>query len=298
MKKALLPIILPIMFLINLNAQNYFPGKSDNPNWKVYRTFYSSSGMTFGIIDYYYGELVEYCDKEYIEIIEDWQDEYQVKLGYVRIEGQRVYVLSDTNCIYEAVLYDFNLNEQDSITCGYNMNLNNNNYNLFTVNSVDEIEQYTIQRKVQEMKYNRYPNEEYSSTTMNWIEGVGSSKNPFYSLSCIGDFCEVEDTLWQVFLNEEIVYDNFTVHTDQLQIDDDLIKVYPTVFDQYFNIESYGENDYQIKLFDTSGKCKLEKIIGSKEGEIYVSDISSGIYFLEIVNLKSGRMKIEKVIKR
>jgi len=76
-------------------------------------------------------------------------------------------------------------------------------------------------------------------------------------------------------------------------ISDINIKVYPNPTNQYVFIEMEGHLDYQINLFDLSGK----KIWSENASTLLdLAQFEKGMYLLEMVDLKTQERGVQKII--
>jgi hypothetical protein len=92
---------------------------------------------------------------------------------------------------------------------------------------------------------------------------------------------------------------SFSVPTNVI-VPDLKLEIYPNPVDSYVNIEHNIPNECQIKITDIIGRVLW---IGFKsQNLIYLSDeikaINSGIYWIEILDLKSGKRSVKKLIKQ
>lgn len=296
MKKPLLTLLTSLCLGALLHAQAYFPDPASDPKWFVGRTAYGFGGETHHQVECYYGVSATFCGHIYTEVIEDMPEiGYQQSLGYIRIDGPRVYALLDTSCaIAPSLIYDFSLEEGQSVDCGYNMSAYELKENTFTVSSTGTVDIPLGNRRYQRMAYSRHISlPDSPPTSMDWIAGVGSSKHPFYSLSCIGDFCEVEDTLYQLTLNGETAYDIVTASQAPTAYE---LSVYPTVFGSTFWIAGL-QGKATARLFDSSGRAVFQTQLTQAEEAVNVAGLPNGLYFLEVREQGTGKRAVRRVVK-
>jgi len=91
------------------------------------------------------------------------------------------------------------------------------------------------------------------------------------------------------------VYKNKTITniTDKNINDNNSVKIYPNPCNQYFKIIS-EDNNYQLNVYDISGKKVLTEKVIDFEKNINTSNLLQGIYFVEILN--SENITIQKII--
>lgn len=118
--------------------------------------------------------------------------------GYYRNEGQKTFVRSTTDCaLPERLMYDYDLAIGDSTYVGWFMSGVEMDTALAILAGIDTIEHLGASRRRFSMFVDRCPSpwEEPLLTPMTWIEGIGSATHPFYSLTCLCDFCESDMAL-------------------------------------------------------------------------------------------------------
>lgn len=91
-------------------------------------------------------------------------------------------------------MYDYSMGIGDTVYAGLNMDYVEPDTARFILQAIDTIEILGVERRRFSMMFERC-NEAFLYGTMEWIEGIGSSMHPFYSVECLCDFCEQSLTL-------------------------------------------------------------------------------------------------------
>jgi hypothetical protein len=167
------------------------------------------------------GATVSLCDGRWTEVLDcDYDEQYCALAGYYRITGDSVMIRHKDivrrngqwkDTVYcdepEGLMYDFAAARGDTLQCrvAYAGNADTETWNVtkfrnaYGADSVD----------VLEMNFRPYTNFPQVIWSMNWVESVGSSIHPFYSLTCMGDHCEIEQQTTRAWRNDTLIY----VHT-------------------------------------------------------------------------------------
>lgn len=104
-------------------------------------------------------------------------------------------------------------------------------------------------------------------------------------------FCEIDTLGFKIRNENDTVIFKIAITTTPLSNIDKLnkinIKIFPNPVNDYIIIRNYESlnRDYKIKIYDYSGN--IIKIITSNKEGIFVGDLETGIYFLEISDGKS-----------
>ncbi|PLX06551.1 MAG: hypothetical protein C0596_14565 [Marinilabiliales bacterium] len=80
------------------------------------------------------------------------------------------------------------------------------------------------------------------------------------------------------------------------EISDNRIKLFPNPVSELLNISCDLENQTKLKLLYSSGRVIIDDKFKNRDIVIDVSDLSSGVYFVEITN--SGKRKVFKIFKQ
>jgi hypothetical protein len=158
-----------------------FPTLKDNPSWTI-SISYSNPDQEDYVEIYSYAYDTSFCNKSYTKVIAKNNNDVK-RLCYIRIDGieNKVYIRKTNNCNEnEYLLYSFNVAENQSVMCGFNLgNVFPDTELEFNVIHVDSVKIDNIQRRRFAIKY-FITTYEYEMT---WIEGVGSIENPFYPVT-------------------------------------------------------------------------------------------------------------------
>jgi hypothetical protein len=95
-------------------------------------------------------------------------------------------------------------------------------------------------------------------------------------------------------MNDQIVLNNiYTINfriqesLNISQINSNYFQITPIPANQYLKVISKNEDLLkQIKLFDINGRMLIQQTVNTKEAIVNVSDLASGIYFIEVDNLR------------
>ena len=80
------------------------------------------------------------------------------------------------------------------------------------------------------------------------------------------------------------------------EISNNNIKLFPNPVSELLNITCNFENQTKLKLIDSSGRVLIDDKFENRDIVIDVSDLSSGVYFVEITNL--GNRNVFKIFKQ
>lgn len=292
MKKVIF-IILLLLGVIGLKAQEYYPLVEEGKQWNVLLTntpwppinrvtdAYKVEGDTV-VEGTAYKMLFttrseQYCNWEMWGLLRENNEGQVFKCKYRQNHSFE----------NETLLYDFSIQPGDSI-CHYNSECLVLLYVLDTILCED-----CLPRKKYVFQYHAqgYP---WDDTYETWIEGIGSELGLLhpgsqflvggtYDLLC---YYEDDDLIWQ---NPN--FNSCYIGTDGL--DDNETKssvfIYPIPAKEKVKIESI--NVTEVKVYNTVGQ--LVKIV-QDSNEISVSDLSEGIYVLHIIDA-NGRIHAARV---
>jgi len=259
-------------------AKQVFPLSEENPKWKTITTLttYPDSITT----------------KEY-EIVKDTRIDFNIyysklsnEAGYYRLSGHRVYYKLNADD-KEYLLYDFDLEVNETVTCG--LNLNNPeavNEVEFRVEEIDSVKFEDGKHKRLRMKFFPNPESPDDAFYMDWIEGIGSTTHPFYpsiSLGAPGSTCELlcyhRDGA-KVYQNPGYSNCDVTTGLGHALSDSDDYVIRP--FKDVLKIESRngGISCFLYKIFNTTGKLLKEG--ETESGMVNISDLPPGVYIISI----------------
>ena len=173
-------IVLLLLISINLSAQ-YFPTVEDQPVWTT--AFGSSSGS--GDAQITLEEVIDTCGNTWI-LFEEVSLLTGTSTGYFRQENQRYYYRQHISCdTKEYLMYDFSLEEGDSVVVGVPGTYFESNPNLDTLTvwayEIDTLYYGGIPRRTLKMSFSPTV---YSQAYV-WIEGIGDSYHPFPPATCL-----------------------------------------------------------------------------------------------------------------
>jgi hypothetical protein len=157
-----------------------FPTLEDDPSWNVFIDFTNPSQQDYTEI-YSYAYDTIFCNLSYIKVIVK-KDNITRHLCYIRIDDteEKVYVRKTNQCNEnEYLLYSFNVEENQSLFCGFNIgNVFPDTILEFKIVQIESIDiNNTLKKKIALQYFISSYNYE-----MVWIEGIGSMENPFYSV--------------------------------------------------------------------------------------------------------------------
>jgi len=158
-----------------------FPTLKDNPSWTVFIDFANPSQQDYPEI-YTYAYDTVFCNLSYIKVIAKKNTTIR-HLCYIRIDDieNKVYLRKTNHCNEnEYLLYSFNVEENQSLFCGFNLgNVFPDTILEFKIVQIGSIDINKTPRKKITLQY---PISTYNYYEMTWIEGIGSLENPFYSV--------------------------------------------------------------------------------------------------------------------
>ncbi len=76
------------------------------------------------------------------------------------------------------------------------------------------------------------------------------------------------------------------------------IKLYPNPFNDFVLIETKSIEQIEIKIMASNGQLVGSQNFSSFSKEIDLSKLSSGLYFVKVTDLNSGKNRVLKIIKR
>jgi len=313
MRATVLFIVLFTCLLSQTKAQEYLPMLGETNTWTY-------SAWPWNFVHTITTEDSVYNSKNYKKIIHN--DEHWSKYnGLLRedVESQQVWYI-EPDSLKERIIYDFSLEEGDSIFLEYNADsmgfmLNDGWY---FVDSVRIKKFLGIERRVFYLDNPLNDDLQHFGSDrpyIQWIEGVGSNLHPVYFRinDCAADFCGIlfvygasvicsfQDN---IHLYQDpcffapYVYDWTCYTSSNIDSEDSLklLTIFPNPATNQFSlvIPSYLLNSI-FKLQDISGKTYKEFVLNKTNEIIYITDLPSGIYFIS-VNKKNNPKIIQKLI--
>lgn len=169
--------------------QQPFLTKADDPTWSVLHCIYGI-GVGCNTYQYQYVDTMTVCGRQYSYLLTTGAE--QLGTMFVRNDGQRTLFRIGGDCSRkEYLMYDFSLGVGDSTYCGSNMGAwLDPDTALFVVDAIDTINVSGTDRRRFTMSFDRCNDGWAGSSSMEWIEGIGSTSHSFYPIACICDFCE------------------------------------------------------------------------------------------------------------
>lgn len=294
-----LQLTLCLVLMANVSwTQEKFPLPGSGQKWTIQTSHFSSTPHTSVIK---IGESHEWCGKVYHEIIECGGNHNCYVLGYYRIQGDSVltrpYEFWDGTEFVDSIdcgsaddlTYDFSLTSNEIVSGAF--------YTLELPHTVDfwfnevtdlEIEGYT--RKVHNVSYYY----EGYFRCMNWIEGIGSNKHPFYSLLCFSSGCEVSRYVSLVTRNGEVLYKSngyfdhpsceampFTSLTNTVNLSDLDIKPNPITNGSPLYVNS-GVSNVRLDIYSAiGGLIRSIDIFDEGDNIINIEELDAGLYYFK-----------------
>lgn len=303
--KTLFAIIFFLSIYQTGKSQNVFPSFGDSARWNVLQCLYGI-GYSCNTMIYQYDYDTLFCGNVYSKINATTTG----AIGYIRSDSSRVYIRATNSCSdKEYLMYDFSINVDDTIYLANNIwNSNQSDTTKFVLDSLQTINYNGVERRIFYVKYvpdpDLWPN--WFGGQMMWIEGIGSTSNPFFPIECIQDYCE---SSWQL-----LCFDSFGVqlYQDSLFktcdttftdvgvkefVNENQLVIYPIPFTKSLTVSVENAIIFEIDILNIIGKriCKIE---GNRQNILRldaVDNLHKGIYFF-IVQTNKGILT-KKIIK-
>jgi len=252
----------------------YVVSSFDTPPYNISNiyTFSDSDSLVFN------ADINDYRRYRELLIINDEDKPIHTKILF-REEGNQVYTWALPT---DELVYDFSMNVGDTI-----------HYDQFDdvdyiVSAKDSIELLDGSKRIA-MNMGCY-------TDVNWIQGIGSFNGPFEPWYC----CQIEYLNYiscfyrdGVQLYKNPWYDEcFSVDTEDIALNN--IVLYPNPASYSITISGIPEGKYTYRILNTQGQLVRSNTL-QKEDNIDVSDLPSGMYFVELRNV-DGQRWIEKFV--
>ena len=304
MKKLRVFLIVSFLFYsVSSDAQNTaFPNASKQPLWT---TRYKLDLGGFGYENLQIQKDTQICGRNYGILYIPINGIPPFLLGFVRTEGKKSWIFqrNATCSSKEYLLYDFGLKKGDTTYCGYFSTplAGMPDTIKFWVNSIDSV--FNQGRYIRRLRMNFISNNPCGTVSnpcdtlkMDWLDGIGSTSNPFYSYGCVD--CDQEPTLMCLQTNSGLQYRDSmaiscpTATTATHNIENESITIAPNPVSSVLVLKNCSECiGSQVLIMDLMGRVvKKDKLDLAQE--INVSDLPNGLYFLKLV--KDGHPRIAK----
>jgi hypothetical protein len=303
--KTLLAIIFFITFCQTGSSQKVFPSFSDSAKWNVLECVYGI-GYTCNTLTYQYQYDTLFCGNNYSVI---HMTGYDSKTAYIRSDSVRSYCRKNNNCNdKEYLLYDFSMNIGDTTFTSIELWYNSypSDTTAFVLNSVDTIVLNGFDRRVFHLLYNSPGTGTDINRPMDWIEGIGSTTHPFYSLACLQDGCE---TSWRLLCLDSSgvqLYHDSTINTcdtsySTIEINEltstNHLSIYPNPFDNILTVSITNATISEIEILNLVGE-RINIFKGNKKNNLRIDELNylqAGIYLIKVHTNKG--LLTEKIIK-
>jgi hypothetical protein len=296
-----------LLSVINCYAQISFPTATTNPVWRVEKGNFFADLYTG---DYTLGNEVTLYNKQYREIISTFPPDYLPTIdGYVRNEGKKIYIVTfdpwnNGTLSNEKLMYDFSLETNKKIYCAALSLENPTDSTLCWATSTDSIIYRGTKRKIWNVIYaeqSTNPNDTIKFSTI-WIEGIGSTKHPFFPLHCISGGCEAisslvcfEESNTLKYLNPLYSSCNTLITSAKESITQEDVKLYPTLATYQLAVDNNVLSNLSIQISNSLGQLFITKQLEKGINQIDISGLASGIYFATMSD--SNKRRTEKFVK-
>lgn len=218
-----------------------------------------------------------------------------------REENHRVYIWNQEEST-EHLIYDFNLNVQDTFVSNYFWSSNGNDATMI-VRSIDTLIGIDgVPRKEYYLDSDPYSGEYYSTF---WLEGIGDAIWPFFDPNYFGgtslsggyNFLCFSDSLGISFLADSVSeVDCLNASPVGNIIHNIDIKIFPNPAQQSIKISSPDYLIKEVRLYNLQGVAIFSTSVNGNEAEIELStNIKAGVYFCEIIT-KQNQRNFQKII--
>ena len=216
--------------------------------------------------------------------------------GLIRAENQNVYFIDTLNQL--DTLYDFNLAVGDSAL----FNINGMSPNWLKIVSIDSVEINSVYYKRQHFEEPIFS--AFDILNEVWIEGIGSIHGPLFPNHPYKSSLEMPDSTWLTcsFSANQSVWQHPSISNCYVQhvlgIEEKNLSdfnFYPNPFTDKIIFESNQIQKLNVKVMNSMGLLIREFKIESAKQVIDLSELYTGIYFLEISSpVVSQTMKVIK----
>ena len=167
-------------------GQQPFPTYADDGAWSVYRAI---MGVPYGTEVVQFSGTTDMCGHTYSIMPATFAGGW----GYFRNEGQRTLFRRTPDCMdREYLAYDYSLAVGDTAYVGIVPTCSPFDTAMVIVSTISSDVYSGVERRkfnlILDWCYSGEP--EHYFHPMEWIEGIGCTRHPFYSLQCIVDNCE------------------------------------------------------------------------------------------------------------
>lgn len=292
MKKIIFCLIILPFFCNMIIAQDSFPNLDDNPSWKVVNAITSYPEIK---------TLLEYQLEKDTLINSITYHKITNNAGYIRLLDDKVYYRQESNS-EDFLLYDFGLNVNDTVYCGFNLNdVNGLDSTKFWVVQVDSVILEDGKHKRLTMNYSPIMETPSSIFSMDWIEGIGSTVHPFYSAFLSVAPGSKNELLCfhlgstKIFQNSSYSDCSLTSSINDVQKECD-IQIYPNPCIDYVVVKGI-EKGTILNIFNLQGQIILSYRIKSPELHISTCNWTSGVYFVQVMR-NSNSIFNQKITKQ
>lgn len=182
-------------------------------------------------------------------------------------------------------MYDFTAKLGDTVYCGYDIYFQSVTI-PFVVEDTALMNFEGEPRKVLRVNYQTcFPNDHWF--TMTWIEGIGSTIHPCYSLISTCGITETDYELACYFEDAQLKFmDSTRTDCESVGIEEQekkaCVNVYPNPVIRVLNISSQGlaNKKVGIEVYSASGKLML-KSMTTLPAEVEMSAFAPGVYILK-----------------
>lgn len=273
-----------------------FSPDHQNPTWTYYGL---KTGADTSIDEILYKKLLQSNDSLFTETS---------TIGGVREDSNRIYLSRSRYSMEEVLLYDFNLNNDDTVMVYRLIRINNfTGYEtIVRVDSVNTIDISGDDRKQLFVEYQCIGYPEYNDKDI-WVEGIGSINNGFLNESCMClTGCYTKSHLTCFYENDLLKWTNSNFNNcviDSSGIVQSIeengqhvlsFSINPNPIIDISRI-SYSEDFEFAKIYDLMGRHVKTYRFNDEYLEISKSDFKSGLYMI-VVTLKDKSVYSQKLI--
>jgi hypothetical protein len=218
-------------------------------------------------------------------------------IGYIRSDSSHAYIRVTNSCSdKEYLMHDFSINVGDTSYLANNIwNSNPSDTARFVLDSIHTINFNGVERRIFYVKYEPDPDlwPNWFGGQMSWIEGIGSTTNPFFPIECIQDYCE---SSWQLLcfdsLGVQLYQDSGFKTCDTTYSDvgvnefanENRLFIYPIPFTKSLTVSVENATISEINILNMLGEliCVVE---GNGNNSIRLDapdNLHEGFYFFKV----------------